>query len=598
MRNLPKILLLIICSCLAIYSAKEMLVKPLWAYLPLILFTSVFIGFIVFFKPWFYNNRERKYYLELSLAGGFLLSLGFPPLPTTVFMLLGFVPWLMLEDLISENGTRKRTGLLFKYMYLGFLFWNILTTFWVTNSALMAGIVAITLNSLFMCVPFLLFHIIKVNLGKWPGYLSFIVFWLSFEYNHLNWEISWPWLTLGNSLSQYPALIQWYEYSGVAGGSLLILLANLASFFVWKAWNVKKKRLAKALLVLNLLIWLIPAIISINIYTNYKENGVPRDFVVIQPNWEPHYEKFEVPEKKQLKRFIDLSHSALDTTVDYLVFPETSFESVNANSLESDRNLLWMIRMVNDYPKLKLITGIGSYRVFKSNEARPDAIREKILNSGDTLYLDYQNAAIQIASHNDTIQFYNKSKLVPGAEFLPYKNLLFFFKPLVDKLGGTIFGYTAQAERSNFYSNGTNVAPVICYESVYGEYCTGYVKNGANAFCIVTNDGWWDDTPGFRQHLKIGALRAIETRRPIARSANTGCSAFISQRGEIQQPTQYGVQAVIRQKMLCNNTITFYVKYGDLIYKGSLILTGILLIIFLVILAEKRKTINKHVDPH
>ncbi|HMG16493.1 MAG TPA: apolipoprotein N-acyltransferase, partial [Saprospiraceae bacterium] len=552
MRNLPKILLLLACSFLAFYSAKEMLVKPLWGYFPLILFVSSFFGFIVLFKSWFYRTKQDKYYLQLSLAGGLILSLGFPPMPTTPLMLLGFAPWLILEDLISENGTVIRKATLFKYMYTGFLFWNILTTFWVTNSAFMAGIVAITLNSLFMSVPFLLFHITKVKLGKSLGYISFIVFWLSFEYNHLNWEISWPWLTLGNGLSQYPSLIQWYEYSGVAGGSLLILLANLVSFFVWKSWRARKKRLAKTLLVLNLMIWIIPSFLSLNIWSNYKEKGISKDFVVIQPNWEPHYEKFEVPEKTQLKRFIDLSHSALDSTVDYLIFPETSFESVNANSLESDRNLLWMIRMVNDYPKLNLITGIGSYRVFKSDEERPKAIREKILSSGDTLFLDYQNAAIQISSHDDTIQFYNKSKLVPGAEFLPYKNLLFFFKPLVDKLGGTIFGYTAQAERSCFLSNGTNIAPVICYESVYGEYCTGYVKEGANAFCIVTNDGWWDDTPGFRQHLKIGALRAIETRKPIARSANTGCSAFINQRGEIQQPTQYGVQAVIRQKMLCN----------------------------------------------
>ncbi len=594
MRNLPKILLLIICSCLAVYSVKEMLARPLWAYLPLVLFTSVSVGFVVIFKQWFYRTKEHKYYLQLSLAGALLLSLGFPPLPSTPLMLLGFAPWLMLEDLISKNGTVIKKAQLFKYMYTGFLFWNILTTFWVTNSAFMAGIVAITLNSLFMCVPFLLFHVVKVKLGKGPGYLSFIVFWLSFEYNHLNWEISWPWLTLGNSLSQYPSLIQWYEYSGVAGGSLLILLANLVSFFIWKSWLAKKKRLAKALLILNGLIWVVPALVSINIYLHYKEKGIPKEFVVVQPNWEPHYEKFEVSEKTQLKRFVDLSHSRLDTTVDYLVYPETSFESVNANSLESDRNLLWMIRMVNDYPKLKLITGIGSYRVYKSNELKGQSMREKILNSGDTLYIDYQNAAIQITSHNDSIQFYNKSKLVPGAEFLPYKNLLFFFKPLVDKLGGTIFGYTAQAERSNFSSNGINIAPVICYESVYGEYCTGYVKHGANAFCIVTNDGWWDDTPGFRQHLKIGALRAIETRRAIARSANTGCSAFITQRGEIQQPTQYGVQAVIRQKMLCNDTITFYVRYGDLIYKAALIMTGILLISLLILIIQNKNRINKH----
>lgn len=598
MRNIPKIVLLVLTSIIAVYSAKEMLSRPLWGYLPLFFFTSVFIGLVVFLKPTFYNNAEKKNYLYLSMAGASLLSLGFPPLPTTPLMLIGFAPWLLMEDKISENGTVIRKGLLFKYMYIGLLLWNILTTFWVTNSAFMAGVVAMTLNSLFMCVPFILFHIVKVRLGKLLGYTSFIVFWISFEYLHVNWEISWPWLNLGNSLSEYPSLIQWYEFTGASGGTLWILSSSLLFYFFLKYRLKKKRRIAGAALILNSIVWIVPAVISILIYTNYKERGIPKDFVVVQPNWEPHYEKFEVPEKIQLRRFIDLSHAELDTTVDYLVFPETSFESVNANSIESDRNILWMIRMVNEYPKLKLITGIGSYRVYSNNEPRPESIREKILESGDTLFIDYQNAGIQIASHDDSIQFYLKSKLVPGAEFLPYKNLLFFFKPLVDKLGGTIYGYTSQPERSVFSSDGTNIGVAICYESVYGEYCTDYVHKGANALTIITNDGWWDDTPGYRQHLKIGALRAIETRRPIARSANTGCSAFINQRGDIQQPTKYGVQAVIRQKMLCNDVITFYVQYGDLISKAALIITGLILLYLVVNSFITKKEINKHADHH
>ena len=123
----------------------------------------------------------------------------------------------------------------------------------------------------------------------------------------------------------------------------------------------------------------------------------------------------------------------------------------------------------------------------------------------------------------------------------------------------------SQKERSAFKASDLGVAPVICYESVFGEYTTGYVKNGANALFIVTNDGWWDNTAGHKQHLLFASLRAIETRRPIARSANTGISCLINQRGDILQPTEYDEAATVKGTLLFNDTITFYVRYGDLI---------------------------------
>jgi len=92
-------------------------------------------------------------------------------------------------------------------------------------------------------------------------------------------------------------------------------------------------------------------------------------------------------------------------------------------------------------------------------------------------------------------------------------------KGLVDSMGGTVAGNGTQAHRTAFWDEAHQyaVAPVICYESIYGEYCTEYIHDGAHAIFILTNDGWWDDSPGFRQHLKFASLRAIETRRSIAR---------------------------------------------------------------------------------
>ena len=93
------------------------------------------------------------------------------------------------------------------------------------------------------------------------------------------------------------------------------------------------------------------------------------------------------------------------------------------------------------------------------------------------------------------------------------------------------------------------IGTAICYESIYGDYCRGYVKAGAQAIFVVTNDGWWDDTPGHKQHQQFASLRAIELRREVVRAANTGTSCFVNLRGDVEQATAYGKDAVISQRI-------------------------------------------------
>ena len=108
------------------------------------------------------------------------------------------------------------------------------------------------------------------------------------------------------------------------------------------------------------------------------------------------------------------------------------------------------------------------------------------------------------------------------------------------------------------------------------------------ALFILTNDGWWDDSPGFRQHLKFASLRAIETRRSIARSANTGSSGYINQRGDIVEATEYEVDAVLNSKIKFNDEITFYAKWGDFIARISGLLAILLLLNSIVHRVTKR----------
>ena len=557
----------------------------LWGHLPLYFFGSAWVAFIILLWHRFSRINDSKNYLLLAIFSGVLLSVGFPPLPGFVFMFVGFVPLLWIEHRISEEYGMARWQV-FKFGMAAFITWNILTTYWVTNTLFMAGFLAIIPNSLLMSIPWVLFHFTKVRLGPRIGYSAFISYWMVFELAHLNLEdISWPWLMLGNSFARYPEIVQWYEITGAFGGSLWILVLNVLLFFLYRDWTLEVgKGLGWRKSLLPIIILVIPVIASSIRYHTYEDKGELAEVVVVQPNYEPHFEKFTVRQKVQVDHFIELSGKLVREGTDYLVFPETSFDGIRHNDILSHPTIIRLKAFVDNYPGLKLVTGLGSFYVDDGSSDRQMNAPRVHLSLGDTTIYESYNSAIQILSGSDDIPFYYKSKLVPGPELPPFASVTQFLEPIVRALGGTMAGLGTQNERSVFESEDGSmaVAPVICYESVFGQYVTGYINKGATAIFVVTNDGWWDNTAGHKQHLMFASLRAIETRRSIARSANTGISAFINQRGDISQATPYGQDAVIRAEIAMNKETTFYTKYGDLIARLALFWSAVALLMSIV----------------
>ena len=209
--------------------------------------------------------------------------------------------------------------------------------------------------------------------------------------------------------------------------------------------------------------------------------------------------------------------------------------------------------------------------------------------SENNQFYDSYNAALQIDTTN-TIQIYHKSQLVLGVEKMPFAGIFGFIKDLSIELGGTSGSLGTQEEPCVFNSNNNiaKVAPVICYESIFGEYVTKYINKNADLIFVITNDGWWGNTAGYRQHLSCSRIRAIETRRDIARSANTGISCFINQLGQIKQETKWWTPAAIKDTLLANNSITFYVKMGDYIGRISSVLTILLFVFYIINGVRKR----------
>jgi apolipoprotein N-acyltransferase len=152
---------------------------------------------------------------------------------------------------------------------------------------------------------------------------------------------------------------------------------------------------------------------------------------------------------------------------------------------------------------------------------------------------------------------------VPGVESLP--SWLGFMSKLFDDLGGTS-GTLGRSKHAMVFGSPNNpyvAAPVICYESIYSDYVTSYSRLGANVITIITNDGWWGNTPGYHQHQNMARLRAIENGCWVARSANTGISCFISPRGDVYQPQPWDLETAIKMDIPPIPATTFYAKHGD-----------------------------------
>ena len=522
-----------------------------------------------------------------SIISGVLLALAWTTWGLGFLLLFALIPLLLIENHFYIKKNEYKSVSLFPYSYLTFFTWNLISTWWVYNSTPEGGIAAITLNSLFYAVIFWIFHLIKRRLGAKIGNFALLVIWLAWEYIYIHGEISWVWLVLGNGFSHNIKLIQWYEYTGTLGGSLWVIFINILITSV--IIHIRKYKTLYGQIVNSIIVFLViilPITFSLIRYYNYKETVNPLNIVITQPNIDPYNMKFNgMTNDEQLSLILHLSDSLIDEKTDYIVAPETAIEdNIWENDITASNSIRQLIGYQRQHPSTNIITGATTRYLYKNNN--PTITSRPYGNSG--LKYDVFNTALQF-SQNKKIDIYHKSKLVIGVEMFPYPKLLGFLGELAIELGGTsgTLGYQEKRSVFNDSRKKASIAPVICYESIYGEFVTDYIKEGANAIFVITNDGWWGNTPGYKQHLSYSKLRAIENRRSIARSANTGVSCFINQRGDILQATDYWVKDAIEGTINMNNKKTFYTINGDYIGRISEFLALLILAMFLVKVIKK-----------
>ncbi|MDT0676777.1 apolipoprotein N-acyltransferase [Autumnicola musiva] len=520
-----------------------------------------------------------------AILSGLLLALGWPIFGFPFLLFFAFVPLLFAEFQIRNFSEKAVKWKVFGAAYLTFLIWNLITTYWIYFSTPFGGAFAILANSLLMSIVFLIYHIVAKRTGFSAASTFLVSLWMVFEQIHLNWDFSWPWLNLGNGFSEYHNLIQWYEYTGTFGGTLWIWLSNIMVFKALLLYREFKDKgiVYRGIVKLMLLIG-IPIGLSYLIRYNYEIPSKRMEAVVLQPNINPYTEKYNTTDTRIGELLKELSREKITDSTSLLVAPETVFaDGTVLSEFENSEAAFFGRQLVRNHENLSFLGGISFYQRFSD----PSLVRPQSNRIGMNDWYDDYNSAFLISNFKNT-QLYHKSKLVVGVENFPYQSLL---RPLLGNimidLGGTVAMKTTQPEREVFQlDNGSLTAPIICYESVYGEYVTGYVQNGAQFLTIITNDAWWGDTPGHQQHLSYAKLRAIENRKAVVRSANTGISAFINPLGDVEKSLAYEERGSLKHDLVLNDEQTFYVKYGNYIARVAQFLA---LFIFLFAIVKYRR---------
>lgn len=524
----------------------------------------------------------NKYSLvALSVTGGILTGLAWSGWCSGLILLISLVPFFLIEDHLFQHRSRYSANAFFINLLPGFLIFSIMSLGWIRMASLVAAICVIAGMTFLMSFTAWLAHVVRLRAGNYLSVAAIISFWLGYEYLSLNCDIITPWINLGNGLAKDVIFIQWYEITGTGGGTLWILSSNLlfSGFLIRSAKPVSRSRLW---LLSWILILIVPALLSVSRYFTIKINpGVKSEIVIIQPNFDPYTEKFRISFEDQLGKVIRMAEPYISERTEWLVTPETTVDDpVDENDLQGSRYIHMLREIVKRYPCLTIITGMTTYRTYPSSPVSPT--RSARETGTDHTWYDHFNSALQIDT-GDIIHIYHKSKLVPGIEKQFVSGLGKVITDILPYLGGTQWGYGVQKDRTCFThaGSGIKVAPVICYESVFGKFLTCYVKNGANAIFIITNDGWWKNTNGYKQHLHFASIRAIEARRPVARAANTGISCTIDIRGRISNKSEWWKGEVISAGLIPETRITPYVRYGDyLLVMGVLISILILLYVF------------------
>ncbi len=498
-----------------------------------------------------------------AVLSGLLLVLSFPTFDWGLLAWIALVPLLVfLYD--KDNWTAFKLGFCFGLVY----FYG--TLYWIYHSIHYYGAVPLVpsfLLVLILCLYFSLYpaffallYAANMKRTDMPALIVAPLLWTTLEFLRSYVLSGFPWSSLGYSQYTFLPVIQIADITGVYGVSFLIVAVNAAivDILLFKR-RYAERPLASLLPTIGgfaALAVFVVFTLSYGVYRLHKHrSGSVVKVAVIQGDieqdkkWDPSYQQSVIDTYK------DLSFAAARENPELIVWPETAAPFFFRTDKELTAYMVSFQRQLNSYLLFGSVMAINRNDTPKSLTTR------------------YTNSAVLLDKNGTITYLYDKIHLVPFGEFMPLRPLLSFVD-LTGAIGDFVPGESYTKAVTPFGSFGT----VICYEIIFPGLVRKFYTNGGDFIVNITNDAWFGKTPGPYQHFSMAVLRAIENRKPVIRSANTGISGFIDSCGRILAKTDLFTRTYLVSNIKTDRTLSPYTKYGDIFSYLNIIGTLLLLI--------------------
>ncbi|HYR44017.1 MAG TPA: apolipoprotein N-acyltransferase [Terriglobia bacterium] len=477
-----------------------------------------------------------------GILSGALVVLSLPKPDLYPLAWIALTPWLYV---IASGPMLRR---MFAVSYAAGLVFFAGTFYWFSETMVIYGglsiPLAIAVGVLFVAVYglyFVLFGLgLRYALNQFgPRGLFFAApLWVIVELLRSILFSGFPWMLSGYALVPYTGTLQMVTWTGIYGLSFLATAVN--SIIVYGILHRNKVWLGIAAGIIFIASSL--PVIPVNPVIDATPSRDPIAVRLVQTNISLD-QSWKKPESEQLLDELAKLSTRDASRPKLVVWPETPAPFY----LNEDAN--FRSRMQDIARKLGAYFLVGYI----------DAVGEGPSNSAGLL-----------DPMGNQVSRYDKMHLVPFGEYIPFKHLLFFAESLTRQVGEFLPGndYTISS------LDGHRMSTAICYESIFPDLVRRFVKRGSKLLVVITNDGWFGESSAPYQHLRMGVVRAVENRRYMVRTANTGISAIIDPYGRIEASTPIGVRTILDGTVHFRSDRTFYTEYGDIFAYANLALAA------------------------
>ncbi|KPK28444.1 MAG: hypothetical protein AMJ61_02380 [Desulfobacterales bacterium SG8_35_2] len=526
----------------------------------------------------------------LALGTGILLFLSFPGT-------VGLWPavWVALVPLLlavrkAKPAAAARLGLLAGMVhYVSLLYWVLIVLGKYGNLPLWISIPALLLLSLYMSSYLALFCVIiskvweqREMLVVWAAPLL----WVGLDYVRSFLFSGFPWQDLGYSQYKTLLLIQTADLTGHFGITFHIVLINTVTALLLVLWIANRSADPEAQPVLTMRLrqaWfyailpslcIILVVLGYNVIRYRQVSGIISDspqmkIAVVQGNIEQDQKWSPAMRLETVDIYTHLSEQAIDRqdgSPVLLVWPETALPFLIGDNLYYRRLKNGLIKK----QKIWLLSGAPFYRAPEDRDSQQAGVGESY------------NSAYLFTPEGKIGGRYDKQHLVPFGEYVPLSDYFSLPGPLVENIGNFSNGKPVNP----LSCQGAAIGVLICFESIFPKLSRDWTARGANLLVNITNDAWFGHSSAPWQHLSMSVFRAVENRRSLARSANTGVSAVIDPLGRINRSSPLFQPFYLVENVPLLQTKTIFVGFGH--HFGLLCLLASIPFAFLV-RKEKRK---------